>query len=355
MTERTRGVFAISVAADMLSMQVQNLRVYERRGLVEPARTAGGTRLYSPDDLDRLARIRDLLAEGLNIAGIARVLALEAEVERLEARVAASETGQGASLTGRPISRVGRGAAGRRVRRTPGPRRRPGRSRSSRDTTAATWSVVPSWSRATPAGARCRSIAARHSSTTVMPSSPPSMASSGSSGNRPVSARGTHGGSAMISGNRSSRVEDVGDAVPRRMLDPVRQTRPLRRCAAMYSAATGFTSTQTSRRSGPRDRQQADLAGPGAQLQDSRPSGSVGQQLRRPQRLVRRSRRAVAGRGRRRRSAGHRSRWSRRGRRSSIAGHAVVRGHRRGSPCGCCRTTACGRTCRRHTRRRPGG
>lgn len=77
------GVFAISVAAEMVSMEVQNLRVYERRGLIEPDRTPGGTRLYSPDDVVRLARIRDLLAEGLNLAGIAQVLALEAEVQRL--------------------------------------------------------------------------------------------------------------------------------------------------------------------------------------------------------------------------------------------------------------------------------
>jgi MerR family transcriptional regulator/heat shock protein HspR len=69
----------------MTSMQIQNLRVYERRGLVEPARTAGGTRLYSPDDVARLIRIRDLLAEGLNLAGIGQVLALESEVERLRA------------------------------------------------------------------------------------------------------------------------------------------------------------------------------------------------------------------------------------------------------------------------------
>ena len=81
---RTTGVFAISVAAEMLSMEVQNLRVYERRGLIEPARSAGGTRLYSRDDLDRLARIRDLLAEGLNLAGIARVLVLESRVRQLE-------------------------------------------------------------------------------------------------------------------------------------------------------------------------------------------------------------------------------------------------------------------------------
>jgi DNA-binding transcriptional MerR regulator len=83
--DRQAGVFAISVAAEMVSMQVQNLRVYERHGLVRPDRTAGGTRLYSPDDLDRLARIRDLLAEGLNLAGIARVIALETEVDRLSA------------------------------------------------------------------------------------------------------------------------------------------------------------------------------------------------------------------------------------------------------------------------------
>ena len=79
------GVYAISVAAEMVSMEVQNLRVYERRGLIEPDRTPGGTRLYSPDDVVRLARIRDLLAEGLNLAGIAHVLALEAEVARLSA------------------------------------------------------------------------------------------------------------------------------------------------------------------------------------------------------------------------------------------------------------------------------
>ena len=83
MADRSTGIFAISVAADMLSMQVQNLRVYERHGLVEPDRTPGGTRLYSHDDLDQLARIRDLLSEGLNLAGIGRVLALEAEVRRL--------------------------------------------------------------------------------------------------------------------------------------------------------------------------------------------------------------------------------------------------------------------------------
>jgi MerR family transcriptional regulator/heat shock protein HspR len=87
MAENSRGVFAISVAAEMVSMQIQNLRVYERRGLVDPDRTAGGTRLYSRDDIDRLHRIRQLLAEGLNLAGIAHVLRLEGEVDRLRSEV----------------------------------------------------------------------------------------------------------------------------------------------------------------------------------------------------------------------------------------------------------------------------
>ena len=81
---RVQGVFAISVAADMVSMQVQNLRVYERRGLVDPDRTSGGQRLYSQADIERLHRIRELLAEGLNLAGIGRVLELEATVARLK-------------------------------------------------------------------------------------------------------------------------------------------------------------------------------------------------------------------------------------------------------------------------------
>ena len=84
--EDTSGVFAISVAAGMVSMQVQNLRVYERRGLVDPDRTAKGTRLYSPADIERLNRIRELLADGLNLAGIGRVLELEDQVVRLQRR-----------------------------------------------------------------------------------------------------------------------------------------------------------------------------------------------------------------------------------------------------------------------------
>lgn len=85
--DRGVGVFAISIAADMTSMQIQNLRVYERRGLVAPDRTAGGTRLYSEDDIDRLHRIRDLLGAGLNLAGITAVLELEDENARLRAEL----------------------------------------------------------------------------------------------------------------------------------------------------------------------------------------------------------------------------------------------------------------------------
>jgi MerR family transcriptional regulator, heat shock protein HspR len=83
----TRGVYAISVAAERADMQIQNLRVYERRGLLEPARTSGGTRLYSDADIEVLRRIAELLSEGLNLAGVRRVLALEEEVIALRARL----------------------------------------------------------------------------------------------------------------------------------------------------------------------------------------------------------------------------------------------------------------------------
>jgi len=72
-----RGVYAISVAAELVGMGSQTLRLYERRGLIEPARSAGGTRRYSSDDLDRLRRIARLVAGGLNLAGISMVLDLE--------------------------------------------------------------------------------------------------------------------------------------------------------------------------------------------------------------------------------------------------------------------------------------
>jgi MerR family transcriptional regulator, heat shock protein HspR len=82
-----RGVYAISVAADMVGTGIQNLRAYERRGLVDPTRTEGGTRLYSAEDLTRLRRITELLNLGLNLAGVAMVLELEADNARLRRRL----------------------------------------------------------------------------------------------------------------------------------------------------------------------------------------------------------------------------------------------------------------------------
>jgi DNA-binding transcriptional MerR regulator len=78
-------VYGISVAADLVGMGVQNLRLYEARGLLKPARTEGGTRRYSTDDLERLRRIAQLLDAGVNLAGISMVLDLEAQNTQLRA------------------------------------------------------------------------------------------------------------------------------------------------------------------------------------------------------------------------------------------------------------------------------
>jgi MerR family transcriptional regulator/heat shock protein HspR len=86
--DAARGVYGISVAADLVGMGAQTLRLYEARGLLAPERTDGGTRRYSPNDLDRLRRIGDLLAAGLNLAGIRMVLDLEAQNTRLRAEKA---------------------------------------------------------------------------------------------------------------------------------------------------------------------------------------------------------------------------------------------------------------------------
>jgi len=87
-SDTARGVFGMSVAAELVGMDPQSLRLYERRGLIEPDRTAGGTRRYSPDDLDRLRRIKHLLGAGLNLVGIAMVLDLEADNDILRAQAA---------------------------------------------------------------------------------------------------------------------------------------------------------------------------------------------------------------------------------------------------------------------------
>ncbi len=78
-----RAVYVISVAAELAGVHAQTLRIYERKGLVEPARTPGGSRRYSDLDINRLQRIQELTNEGLNLAGVKRVMDLEAEVERL--------------------------------------------------------------------------------------------------------------------------------------------------------------------------------------------------------------------------------------------------------------------------------
>jgi MerR family transcriptional regulator/heat shock protein HspR len=82
------AVYVISVAAELAGVHPQTLRIYERKGLLDPARTQGGSRRYSDDDIDLLRRIQDLTNEGLNLAGVQRVLALEEENRRLRDELA---------------------------------------------------------------------------------------------------------------------------------------------------------------------------------------------------------------------------------------------------------------------------
>jgi MerR family transcriptional regulator/heat shock protein HspR len=84
---RSRALYVISVAAELAGVHPQTLRIYERKGLVDPARTAGGSRRYSDADIAVLRRIQALTNEGLNLAGVQRVLELEAELARLHAEV----------------------------------------------------------------------------------------------------------------------------------------------------------------------------------------------------------------------------------------------------------------------------
>jgi len=82
-----RGLFSISVAAELAGLHPQTLRIWEREGLIDPGRTAGGTRRYSQNDIARLQEITTLADDGLNLAGIRRVLELQAETQRLQAEV----------------------------------------------------------------------------------------------------------------------------------------------------------------------------------------------------------------------------------------------------------------------------
>lgn len=86
------AVYVISVAAELAGVHPQTLRIYERKGLVDPARTPGGSRRYSDDDIDLLRRISELTDEGLNLAGVQRVLALEDEVRELRDELARAQS-----------------------------------------------------------------------------------------------------------------------------------------------------------------------------------------------------------------------------------------------------------------------
>jgi MerR family transcriptional regulator, heat shock protein HspR len=87
-----RGVYMISVAAELAGMHPQTLRIYETRGLITPKRSPKNTRLYSQDDVDRLRRIQELTSEmGMNLAGVEKVFEMEAELERMRRRLRALE------------------------------------------------------------------------------------------------------------------------------------------------------------------------------------------------------------------------------------------------------------------------
>jgi len=85
--QRTRAVYIISVAAELTGVHPQTLRVYERKGLLSPARTGGMSRRYSETDLEQIRRVQRLTNDGLTLAGVARVLQLEAEVEGLKRQI----------------------------------------------------------------------------------------------------------------------------------------------------------------------------------------------------------------------------------------------------------------------------
>lgn len=97
MRDRHAAVYVISVAAELAGMHPQTLRIYERRGLVEPARTKGGNRRYSEADIELLSRIAELTEQGLNLEGIRRVMELENQVAQLEQEVASLRASQASS------------------------------------------------------------------------------------------------------------------------------------------------------------------------------------------------------------------------------------------------------------------
>ena len=102
-----RAVYVISVAAELAGMHPQTLRIYERKGLVEPARTKGGSRRYSDLDIEQLDRIQQLTGQGLNLEGVKRIIELEGEVERLRAELdeAHAQMGEAVRATHRKYRR----------------------------------------------------------------------------------------------------------------------------------------------------------------------------------------------------------------------------------------------------------
>ncbi|HKH89124.1 MAG TPA: helix-turn-helix transcriptional regulator [Acidimicrobiales bacterium] len=88
----TRAVYVISVAAELAGVHPQTLRIYERKGLLDPARTGGGNRRYSDADIDQLRRIQHLTAAGINLEGVRRILVLELEIERLNRALESAQT-----------------------------------------------------------------------------------------------------------------------------------------------------------------------------------------------------------------------------------------------------------------------
>lgn len=85
-SDRDQAMYVISIAAELAGVHPQTLRVYERKGLVQPHRTEGNTRRYSERDIARLRRIQELTQEGINLAGVMRIMELERQLERAEAR-----------------------------------------------------------------------------------------------------------------------------------------------------------------------------------------------------------------------------------------------------------------------------
>jgi MerR family transcriptional regulator/heat shock protein HspR len=110
----TQAVFVISVAAELAGVHPQTLRIYERRGLIEPYRTPGGTRRYSQEDLNRLALIQELTEQGLNLEGVKKVLELRERVVKLEKELSGirEELSAAEEQVGREIAEVHRSYRG---------------------------------------------------------------------------------------------------------------------------------------------------------------------------------------------------------------------------------------------------